>query len=122
MRMQLRPEFAGCDKSQSEHRDFLGFKMNRQLEPVGEQRLHHQAHLVLRGIAIRFRVNYVVVIRPFWKLGMHFVKLKPRQLVGERNVKGEWPTSRETAARRLCIPGVQKKTWWRKCAGLGKLD
>ena len=120
MRTELRPEIAGFDKSQSERGDFLGFKMSPQLEPVGEQRLHHQAHLVLRGIAIRLRVNHVFVIRPFWKSGAQ-IRLKRIELVGEPNVTGEWPTSQEMAARRLRIPLVQKRVGIVNVPGLASL-
>jgi hypothetical protein len=34
MQKQPRPQFAGFDRNQSEHGDFLGFKMNPQPDPV----------------------------------------------------------------------------------------
>jgi hypothetical protein len=72
MRMQLRTEFAGFDKSQSEHGAFPAFEMDPQLKAVGEQGLRHQAHLILGGIGFRFRVYRAVIIHPFWKLGTDF--------------------------------------------------
>jgi hypothetical protein len=45
---------SGFHKSQSAHGDYLGFEMNPELEPVGERRLHHQAHLVLAGMPSAF--------------------------------------------------------------------
>lgn len=53
MRAQLWSKLAGVDQCESEHGALPGLKMDRHFEAFGEQRLHHQAELVLDGIVDR---------------------------------------------------------------------
>ena len=51
MRTKLRSEVTRPQQSKSQHRAFPSFEMHLQLETIGEQRLHHQPHLVLGRVA-----------------------------------------------------------------------
>ena len=49
MRLNLRSQLSGFIQNEGEHWKLLGLIVERQLEAVGEQRLHHQPKLVFRG-------------------------------------------------------------------------
>jgi hypothetical protein len=51
MRTELGTRLSWFDESESEHGDLLGLEVNRQLEAIRKQRLHHQAHLVFGRIS-----------------------------------------------------------------------
>jgi hypothetical protein len=69
---QLRPQFTGLHLSQRQNGKLVGLKMNHQLEPVGKQSLHHQAHLVLGRIPHNPRVNRIAIAGyPFGQVREH---------------------------------------------------
>jgi hypothetical protein len=57
MRMESWPCVSRFRQNERERRNLTGFKMNRQLEPMRKQRLHHQAHLGFSRIAIGARLD-----------------------------------------------------------------
>ena len=63
MRAKFRPELLWLDQSQRQHGSLLRLKMHSQLETVGQQSLHHQAHLVFRRISFRrFGLNCEAIL------------------------------------------------------------
>ncbi len=63
---ELWPPRTRLDQGQSKYWHVLRFIMHRKLEPFRQQRLHHQAHLVLGGVARGFGLDIDQVrIDPF---------------------------------------------------------
>jgi hypothetical protein len=56
MRAKVRPQLSRLDQHKGKHRDISLFKMNRQIEAIGQQRLHHQSILILGRVAARPRI------------------------------------------------------------------
>jgi hypothetical protein len=80
------------DQHQNHHRGIVSFEMHDQLEPIGEERLHHQAHLVLREVSRgRFRLNLERLRRyPFGQVRIHGVSFLFRHeylLIGELDIR-----------------------------------
>src|SRR5262245_53915361 len=108
--MDLRAQSSRIDKSKRVDGNFPVFEMHLQLEPFGEQRLHHQPHLILADILCRSsRLKSIVVGRnPFRYMGKPIPCLLGRQLVSEFNVVLKRDTRREeTAGRTISAPCVQ---------------
>ena len=64
---ESRTRLPRSKKNQSQCRSLPHFKMRGQFEAIGEQRLHHEPHLVFGWIARRLGLNDELVLRyPFW--------------------------------------------------------
>ena len=68
MRLKLRPGLARLRQHEIEHGLCLPFRVRDQCETIGQQGLHHQSHLVFRGIPLRPRLNVKPIgIDPTWQ-------------------------------------------------------
>ena len=103
MRTDFRPQSSGFDKSEREHRHLLRVEMKDQLEMLGEQRLQHQPHLILRGIADgRLCVGGEIFrLNPSWYLRQPGLSLRRRQrkFVSKLDVVPQWKAGLEDASR-----------------------
>ena len=68
MRLKLRPCLARLRQHEIEHPLCLPFRVRDQCETIGQQGLHHQSHLVFRGIPLRPRLNVKPIgVDPTWQ-------------------------------------------------------
>ncbi len=115
MRMELGTRLSGFDESEGEHGDLLGLEVNRQLEAIRKQRLHHQAHLVFGRIALRPRMNFeAFCCDPLRQMGKDGLSLLPRlpKFVCKLDVDHQWKISREEArGGGVGIVTTQRKVW-----------
>ena len=69
MRLDFRPQLSGLIQNQREHRNLLDLVVDRQLEAIRQQSLHHQSILVLGRVAGSPRLDVIAIVeRPFWRL------------------------------------------------------
>src|ERR1035438_6146363 len=125
MGLKLRPGFSWFQQTKAVRWNLPRLMMNRQLEAIGEEGLHHQAHLVLGGIAFDARL-YVKPIGedPSRQLGLQGVHLVTRDLVREQNVAEERIIrSREISAiGDVNISGTKREVGLRLVVRLVRLD
>ena len=57
MFLKQRAQLSRLGHEQREHRNLPDFIVNRQPEAIRKHGLHDQAHLILRGISVRFPLN-----------------------------------------------------------------
>ena len=87
MLLELWPQLSGLVQNQREHRKLPGLIVNRQLEAIRKQGLHHESKLVLGRIAGCARLDVISIgIRPFRQLRLDGLTLVRRKLVRKNHV------------------------------------
>ena len=83
--------------------------MDRQLESLREQRLHHQPHLIFRGIAGRLRFDFERIGRgPFRQLRKRGPGQIGKHLVGKDDARDKWKGCGEAPSRALGVAGISE--------------
>jgi len=62
MLLQQRAQLSRLVDEQREDGNLPSFKMSGQLETVSKQRLHHQTHLILGGLACGLGINIETIL------------------------------------------------------------
>src|ERR1700730_3117699 len=87
MLLEMWPQFPRFVQNKGEHRKLPRLKVNRQLEAIRKQSLHHESKLVLRRIAGCVRLDVISKgIRQFRKLGLEGLTLLTCKLVCKHRV------------------------------------
>jgi len=123
VRLKVRAGDAGVDEDESKGGSVAGFLVDDELETVGEEGLHHEAHLIDGGVGGGARLNVEAVRRdveasayPGGNFGLESVEvvepeghfLRARELVGKDDVlpEGLVGGNEESAGGSAAIAGI----------------
>jgi len=113
MRQKIRPRFPRLGQNQREYGKRLRLEMRRQMKSLGQQRLHHQAHLIFRRITIgRARLNVEALVRnPPGQMSHHGPPLLRRRhdFVSERDVDDQRESGGEPPPRQFAGSQVDER-------------
>lgn len=112
VRLKPWPCFSRLRRNESEYRNLTGFKMNRQLESVCKQRLHHQAQLGFRRPSTGARLD-IKSVRKYPLRQSRFKELViingkvicERDVLVERNSRPR----KKASARNRIVFGTRRK-------------